>query len=157
MSSYSVKDEREYFWFPFGMFKGTAFPDMPRDFLQDCMKPQHKDLDRDYPGLRQSISEFLNGGGWHGRQQRQRAQEKQKARQFWEDFTEQSNRAGDWFREGWQQRPQAHTIVADKAKAKEIIDAGRRRMAQKHHPDNGGSEDAMKAYNAAADWLETLL
>lgn len=67
----------------------------------------------------------------------------------------------EWFREGYQQSqyrpPQKAKIVADRAKAKEIIDAGRRRLAQKHHPDNGGDVEEMKAYNAVADWLETLL
>ncbi len=33
----------------------------------------------------------------------------------------------------------------------ELIDAGRRALAKKYHPDAGGSEETMKAVNAVAD------
>lgn len=37
--------------------------------------------------------------------------------------------------------------------AREIVRAGRRSLALKHHPDAGGAGDEMKKINAAADWM----
>lgn len=41
--------------------------------------------------------------------------------------------------------------------ARELIAAGRRRMAQEAHPDVGGSNDLMTTINCTADWLIELI
>jgi hypothetical protein len=38
-----------------------------------------------------------------------------------------------------------------------VISAGRRGLALIHHPDRGGSPDAMLKANVAADWLEQVI
>jgi hypothetical protein len=39
----------------------------------------------------------------------------------------------------------------------EIVKAGRRSLAMKHHPDHGGDPMMMKTINMAADFLELSL
>jgi hypothetical protein len=38
-----------------------------------------------------------------------------------------------------------------------IVDAGRREMARKLHPDQGGTHDQMSQLNLAVDWLKELI
>jgi hypothetical protein len=37
--------------------------------------------------------------------------------------------------------------------AEDLIEAGRRALARRHHPDHGGDHDEMVNANNAADWL----
>lgn len=41
--------------------------------------------------------------------------------------------------------------------AREMVSAGVRVMAQRHHPDSGGTHVAMVNVNAAAEWLRSLV
>lgn len=41
----------------------------------------------------------------------------------------------------------------DRTTVEEIVGAGLRALAKKHHPDVGGSEDAMKRINLGASWV----
>lgn len=50
------------------------------------------------------------------------------------------------------QSQKANTIV-DADIAAQIIGAGLRALAKKHHPDMGGSHEQMVAINDAAEWL----
>jgi hypothetical protein len=43
--------------------------------------------------------------------------------------------------------------LPDPRVAEEIIGAGLRSLTRRHHPDAGGSHEAMLAVNAAAEWL----
>jgi Putative quorum-sensing-regulated virulence factor len=43
--------------------------------------------------------------------------------------------------------------VPDRDLAEAIVDAGRRTLARRHHPDIGGHHDQMVAINNVADWL----
>ena len=47
--------------------------------------------------------------------------------------------------------------LVDLDTAVSIIRAGKRALAQKHHPDRGGEELKMKAVNVTADYLEEIL
>lgn len=192
-----TNEEQEWLWIPFGDNKGRPFPEVDRSVLVWAMADVRC---QNYPGLKQSISEFLAGGGYyHGQDTYEKSRKRsdnawaagaaERERQkppAWDDNA-------DWFREGWrqnfneqaerdrQQREQFHqqqerarksreseernrqqprqatSRGIDKELAKQIIAAGRRSMAVKNHPDNGGDEEKMKQINAVADWLETLL
>jgi hypothetical protein len=41
--------------------------------------------------------------------------------------------------------------------AEELIGAGLRTLAKRHHPDAGGTHDAMIAATSAADWLRAIV
>jgi hypothetical protein len=41
--------------------------------------------------------------------------------------------------------------------AAELVEAGRRALALRYHPDRGGDNERMSAVNATADWLEQHL
>ena len=41
--------------------------------------------------------------------------------------------------------------------ARELVAAGRRAMALRHHPDRGGDTEQMKRTNVVADWLDARL
>ena len=43
------------------------------------------------------------------------------------------------------------------AKVVELVEAGFRACATKHHPDHGGSNDAMREVIAAREWLRTQI
>jgi hypothetical protein len=45
----------------------------------------------------------------------------------------------------------------DRETALEIVEAGRRALARKHHPDTGGSNELMAKINSISDWLEEYL
>jgi len=159
----NYKHEQEYIMMPFGPFRGKPFPELSRDFLASVRDDElYPGCDNKYPGLRQSISDFLNGGGYWASQATRNAQQQADFRDFHDIFGSTFGKDFHGFRphqagytngQQWYP-PTQHTIVADRALAKEIISAGRKAMAMKHHPDNGGSEEKMKQYNMAADWLE---
>ncbi len=59
-------------------------------------------------------------------------------------------RIGHWFSPATTPK----TDGIDRAAAEQIISAGVRELAKKHHPDKGGgSSEIMTAVNGAADWL----
>lgn len=208
MASYTAREPQEYLWLPFGTYRGKPFPEVPRVFLERVMTKWNADpMDEQYPGLLDSISDYLNGGGYyHG----QDTEEKRKAREEaekrhnpwssgWAHFTPEDphkskqwdgagtysvndpheNKASDssWFEDmfnearSWNQKygqqerqqgrydppPPRRKDGINKEMAKQIIAAGRRALAAKHHPDKGGDVETMQDVNAAADWLETLL
>lgn len=41
--------------------------------------------------------------------------------------------------------------------AEELVGAGLRSLARRHHPDAGGSDDVMQRVNAAAEWLRSVI
>jgi hypothetical protein len=47
--------------------------------------------------------------------------------------------------------------IVDRETALEIVEAGRRALARKHHPDAGGSNELMAKINSISDWLEDYL
>ncbi len=69
---------------------------------------------------------------------------------------DQARRDREW--RTWEQREQdrqqtRETRGVDRAVAAEIVKAGYRQLAIKHHPDRGGDTRLMAKVNSAADWL----
>lgn len=52
--------------------------------------------------------------------------------------------------------PRADRHPPAKQDADDLIGAGLRTLAKKHHPDVGGSLERMQAFTAVADWLRRL-
>ena len=49
---------------------------------------------------------------------------------------------------------QEHPGAVNSRLVDEIIQAGVRSLAKKHHPDHGGSDDKMIQINVCADWIK---
>lgn len=83
--------------------------------------------------------------------ERRRQEEAESARRWWEQQRQRSNGGG------YAPSRSSSISAADREVALEILGAGLRVMARRHHPDLGGDHETMVAINRVADKLRDII
>lgn len=127
MSS-TYRDQSQYTTtFPYGKYRGWDLQTIPTDYLMYVLG-EH---DLRY-GLREAVTEELRY------REIERASNKNRARSHEKPYVNLPKNVDP-------------DVVA------EVVDAGKRALSLRHHPDLGGDVEAMQSVNIAADWLRDHL
>ena len=129
---------------PFGKHKGQEIDDLPTDYLRWMIKNL---TDLSY-SLRTALEDQLEIRGV--------SYESASSYRHWAPAPPPPG--------GWQRPPPPPPPSPPPPKtpvnwgiAEEIVEAGFKTLAKRHHPDSGGDLEKMKAVNVAADWLRAQL
>lgn len=140
---------------PFGKWRGTPVTDVPTDYLEwaigaGAVKSDYlRDLIKEEIDKRCKAQETFDFGqkrsGFDDAWNRWQREQKRQAEQAQRD---EQRRRQSMQHNG--RRPE----MATSARMLEIIAAGRRALAARHHPDQGGDAEIMRAVNVTADYME---
>lgn len=120
---------------PFGKFRGYALSALPDDYLDWLL-----DLDNLRPRLRCALEDEAERRGLGDDRHR-----------YADDGDDDRD---DGYRSGRRSAPNGNRNVPALPVVEDVINAGRRALAARHHPDlPGGDGERMKLINSAADWL----
>jgi hypothetical protein len=114
---------------PFGRYRDWLLEDLPRSYLAWL--------------LTIDLREPLRSDVWE--EAHRRGVDAQDGRRRHTDTDREPHIDGD------------HRYVPDVALVEELVGAGLKVLARRHHPDVGGNHDTMVAITAAADWLRAAV
>jgi hypothetical protein len=152
--------------FPFGKHKGKPLSEIPDDYFA-WLRREGVDLN---PWLEEAVQEEIERRA----KERRRGQSSFDEDEYYENGKRTRSNGDGSYSYTWSRGnfyysnstsgngssyspPGRIPAIVDRETALEIVEAGRRALARKHHPDTGGSNELMAKINSISDWLEEYL